>query len=226
MAAVELLQPLSHEVYNNLPNVDSQDMIFNALPNNANILKQLAELFVKHHVDPYFGVFLLHAHNPITSEECMIERKVGEAYITATESISNLKNEEVFPSRWGFINGQWLALEYTTDVNFRHALDSLNGEFLSELGSFLTQNKLTDLLGLVLAKRTLWPNENQTFAEHTDERGNVLVLKNASEVNNSFLATIFCFGQLVPKTAAFCLKLTYCQKIGSGHVGVNGHKKI
>jgi hypothetical protein len=223
MAAVELL---THEVYNNLPNVDAQDRRFNALPNNETILKELAALFTKHQVDPYFGVFLLHAHNPINADECMIERQVGDALITATETITNLKSEEVYPSRWGFVNGKWIALEYATDAAYKHAVNSLNHEFLAELGAFLTENNIADLLGLVLAKRTIWPNEQQTFAERTDERGNVIVLKNASEVNESYLATIYCFGQLAPRAVAFCLKIVYCQKIGPGHIGIVGHKKI
>jgi len=227
MAAVDILQPFSPALYNELPDVVAQDNLFQSMKNSEDILREIAVVFNKHHVDPYFGVFLLHIHSYIENNQCMIERQVGNALITAVEPIENLNSEEVYPSRWKLVGEKWIALEYTSDPTYKYALNLLSKEFLSELATVVVKNNITELFGLCLAKRTLWPNESQTLAEHTDDRGNVVIIKDVAEVNNNdFMATIFCFGNMVPKSAGFCFKVTYCQKIGPAHVGINGHKKL
>ncbi|KAK5163029.1 uncharacterized protein LTR77_010963 [Saxophila tyrrhenica] len=158
--------------YNAIAHIDQQHT-----STSPDLLRRLAEVFVRHSVHDNFGVFLLHRHGSVAPDSVMVhtrddpdtdvcvEEKLGMRAISPCSFLSNTRDE-------------FLPFEYETPP--RAAVACLpSAAFLVELGNFLWDQQLQNVFGLC----TVSPLESPWIEKVVGEKGDTVATRSLQSIS-------------------------------------------
>lgn len=126
--------------YNEIAHIEQQQKIV-----SSTTLQSLAELFVRHGVHNDFGVFLLHRHRELAHNTAMVHRRADAD--TDICMMEELGRHMVSPCMFlSHAPDEFLPFEYETPPRGGDNLPSQS--FLLELGSYLWDHQLQEIIGL------------------------------------------------------------------------------
>ncbi|OAA55846.1 hypothetical protein SPI_08053 [Niveomyces insectorum RCEF 264] len=126
----------------------------NAEPSGAidALESSIGDVFIKHGVEKEFGIILLHNHFALAPTEILVQ--FGNSAVP-WETARNKNLANVVPAAWRFVEDGLAPYEFTYSKPYHSSsapvlsLDK-HGKFLAELLAILKENKLEDVLGLVV----------------------------------------------------------------------------
>lgn len=173
----------STSVYNELPDVMDADRTLRDRGKDA-LLMSFGDLFLRHRVEDYLGLRLLHKHNSLGMDELMLEREERDVDGTPclTTIAAPLEDEATRSpaNSWAVIGGRAVPLEFSND---RRVAIGLTGRerFLEEFDELARLLNTDRLLGICVLQRDFYDKHRsgrggEILIEETepDRRANVL----------------------------------------------------
>ena len=213
-------------VYNRLPVVEDADKYVNRNDLVSVMTMKVGNIFLRHEIEEYWGIGLLHHHWPIYSgekpAEDMVNGSDGLEYITKPQENSRAGYvPSLLAANNLAVDGRlFSSLEFSSDQVAGEAFRILvnKTEFLADLYAALVGSGLQNYFGLSSLKAA--PSSNLTFMEYTQEdRASVLRLVSQEKLlGTNFIQTGWSFSK--EKTADNCKRS--CAKLcnvpaGGGH---------
>jgi len=164
-----------NQVYNAAHSAGDAELMLAQTGRFANFLEKAADVFSKHNVADFAGVFLIHRHNHVADGQAMIETDAildgADALVTRPRDAK--ETAVSVPTRWIVGDGCFEPFEYSDNLRMRPQLSRLDNtpEFLRDVRALLNRFELTDLVGLCLFDRGLYEKgpAGHILVETTDE---------------------------------------------------------
>lgn len=158
----------SHEHYDSLPDIIDAVKALTSTSALEELTSSIGAIFVKHGLENVFGLTLLHRHFDMEPTEMLVA--FGNVSVP-WDTTSNCKaTDQIHPSSWRFLAGGIVPYEFTSNKATVQADIKAHNAFSQELGIFLREKHLDQLLGLCHIDI-----DSPTTMEFTSGRANVTV---------------------------------------------------
>jgi hypothetical protein len=202
MNPASLTRDFHSSTYNSLLSVEKANDAARADSGLDQFLAEASRLFRSHRMEGRFGVGLLHNHNTVDRGEWMVEsrqvRNGREALVTQPVTIEP-NTEGLCPVVWQIRDGEFSPLEFSSDPLARRLLDGEVPEtFLEQFKALSAKLSAGQFLGLAVVERDFYGTgrTGQVPIEFTndEERSNVVLMCDASELSKQTIETAWSFG--------------------------------
>jgi hypothetical protein len=164
-------------VYNGLHDVETAHEVLSGRKDRLKLIRGGLRILKKHGANQYTGIFLLHRHFECRARTIFVERGYEPEsqdhralFITTPEPIEK-RPEQMAPFRFKIDKkGELQPLEFTTDASAIEKWALLDGasDMRRELGAYMDDKGVTDLLGIGIHSRTRSiEGTTQVFVEET-----------------------------------------------------------
>jgi hypothetical protein len=159
--------PYTSQHYNSLPSIAEAGS--SLTPTDIALLTStIGQVCIKHNVQKYFGITLLHNHFPLSDNEMLVS--IGSVAVPWKTTSRAPELRDIKGSSWRFTDQGIVPYEFAYDVDSRVDLSDFL-PFLSELRIVLERLDLMGKLGVcVFASEDL---DNTTQVEFTQGRANI-----------------------------------------------------
>jgi hypothetical protein len=148
--------PRYAEQYNALADVLDADRALERL-GRGSLLDRLCTVILDHGLEEIYGIRLLHTHHPVAVGEWMVEEEEvvdGVRALTTRAATIGRCGTRAEPNCWMFADGQWTAMEYSTDAAVTRT-DPIEAHpaFAAAFAGVLAEAGAANVLGLCAARR-------------------------------------------------------------------------
>jgi len=145
--------------YNGLCSVEKADSELKSNTLFREFLTKAKDIIVKHDLQEYVGLRLIHRHFDVQPQQVMIEnfelREGVPSLITSSQSISSAYEPGVFPASWILSEDGLSIFEFSRDSAVFQGVNIMkdNELFIDEMRNLMIQNGVSNLLSISILKR-------------------------------------------------------------------------